>query len=80
MSLYLQDPGTIDENGLVSLRDQIDFIAHVADRYPSVTATFPGQLEELLSKHHRDLEMELREKVVVSLVLLRNRDVIDSTQ
>ena len=32
----------------------------------------------LLEIHHEALEPELREKVVGSLVLLRNKDVIDS--
>jgi protein SDA1 len=49
----------------------------VAD--PTVTAEFPNQLIELITLHHAELETELRDKVVGSLVLLRNKDVIDSS-
>lgn len=46
---------------------------------PAVTAKFPDELIELLSLHHDELEHELRDKIVGSLVLLRNKDVIDSS-
>lgn len=72
-------PDSTDENGLVSLRDMIDFISHVADCYAQITKPLPDHLIEILSLHHAKLEPELRDKVVGSLVLLRNKDVIDST-
>lgn len=75
----MQAPGQTDGSGIVSLRDLIDFIAHVADCYPKTTANFPNDLIQMLNLHHRELEVELRDKIVGSLVLLRNKDVIDST-
>ena len=54
-------------------------VAHVAKLYPDLTAPFPDHLKELLNQHHATLDRELREKVVGSLVLLRRKDVIDST-
>lgn len=63
----------------MSFRDQIDFISHVADCYPKVTAEFPNDLIKIISQHHAELEPELREKIVGSLVLLRNKDIIDSS-
>jgi protein SDA1 len=54
-------------------------VAHVANLYPDLTAPFPDHLKELLNQHHATLDRELREKVVGSLVLLRRKDVIDST-
>lgn len=71
-------PDSTDGNGLISLRDMIDFIAHVADCYPQITRPFPTHLIEILTLHHAKLESELREKVVGSLVLLRNKDLVDS--
>ena len=53
-------------------------MAHVADCYPDVSTTFPEELIQILTMHHTELEPELREKIVGSLVLLRNKDVIDS--
>lgn len=76
--LFLQAPASATDAGIVSFRDLIDFVAHLADCFPALTAAFPEQLIELLTKHHRELEPELREKIVGSLVLLKKKDVIDS--
>ncbi|KAB2577611.1 Protein SDA1 [Lasiodiplodia theobromae] len=76
--VFMQDPTSRDENGLVSLRDHVDFVSHCADCYPKLTATLPDDLTNLLTTHHAVLETELRDKLVGSLVLLRNKDVIDS--
>lgn len=78
-TLLLQAPTSADEQGTTSLRDLIDFVAHVADCYPDVTKTFPSDLTVLLNQHHAVLEPELREKIVGSLVLLRKKEVIDSS-
>lgn len=40
---------------------------------------FPQDLMHILNTHHEELEPELREKVVGSLVLLRRKDIIDSS-
>lgn len=78
LSLFLQAPTSSDEQGVVSIRDQIDFVAHVADCYPSICADFPNDLTSLLEKHHAVLDGELRDKIVGSLVLLRRKEIIDS--
>lgn len=54
-------------------------VAHVANLYPEITSPFPDHLKGLLNQHHAVLDKELREKVVGSLVLLRRKEVIDST-
>lgn len=71
-------PTATNDTGLISLRELIDFISHVADCYPDITKDFPQQLIDMLSQHHLVLEPELREKVVGSLVLLRKKDLLDS--
>ena len=76
--IFLQAPTSTTESGIVSLRDLIDFTSHVADCFPEITAQFPEELIQILTLHHKDLEAELREKIVGSLVLLRRKDVIDS--
>ncbi|KAI1084704.1 SDA1-domain-containing protein [Whalleya microplaca] len=75
---FLADPVGADSNSLITFREQIDLIAHVAELYPQITATFPDALKEILFKHHSVLESTLREKIVSSLTLLRRKDVIDS--
>ncbi len=78
--IYMTSPSTATSAGIVSFRDLIDFVAHVADLYPEDTATFPEDLNNILSTHHAVLEADLREKVVGALVLLRRQEIIDSTQ
>jgi protein SDA1 len=76
--LYLASPENA-ETGIVALKDLIEFVSHVADCYPDITATFPKDLSDILLLHHESLEYDLRDKIVGSLVLLKNKDVIDST-
>ncbi|KIW66982.1 hypothetical protein PV04_06260 [Phialophora macrospora] len=77
--IFLQAPSaSARDGGLVSFRELIDFVAHVADCYKEDTKEFPRQLVEILSAHHARLENELREKIVGSLVLLKKKEIIDS--
>ncbi|KAJ4985731.1 SDA1 domain-containing protein [Stagonosporopsis vannaccii] len=75
--LFLQNPST-HGTGLADLKDLVEFVSHVADLYPDLTAQFPEDLQQILLQHHDVLEYELRDKIVGSLCLLRNKDVIDS--
>jgi protein SDA1 len=75
----MSSPGTATSTGIISYRDLIDFVAHVADCFPEDTAEFPEDLKTILTLHHAELESELREKIVGSLVLLRRKDIIDSS-
>lgn len=87
VELFRQSPTTTgsnnndknDDTGVVRLRDLIDFIAHVADCYPTLTTHFAADLIQLLEEHHHQLNVDLRDKIVGSLVLLRKKDVVDST-
>lgn len=76
----MQAPSSATDDGIVSIRDLIDFLAHVADCYPQDMIQFPQDLIQILNTHHEELEAELREKVVGSLVLLRRKDIIDSSK
>jgi protein SDA1 len=76
--IFLASPTTATSSGIVSFHDLIDFVAHVADCFPEDTSEFPSDLKTILTLHHAELETELREKIVGSLVLLRRKDIIDS--
>ncbi|KAK4631635.1 hypothetical protein CLAFUW4_02812 [Fulvia fulva] len=76
--ILLQSPTTTGDNGVVSLRNLIDFVAHVADCYPDLTADFPKDLINLIELHHASLDPELRDKIVGSIVLLRKKEIVDS--
>ncbi|KAI9814183.1 MAG: Severe Depolymerization of Actin [Pycnora praestabilis] len=77
--IFLRAPTSATDVGIISLRDLIDFISHVADFYPNITAGFPEDLMRILTLHHMELESELREKIVGSLVLLRKKEALDSS-
>ncbi|KAF7177964.1 hypothetical protein CNMCM7691_006450 [Aspergillus felis] len=76
--IFMAAPTAATDTGIISLRELIDFIAHVADCYPTITKDFPQQLIDILTQHHLVLEPELREKIVGSLVLLRKKELLDS--
>lgn len=77
--IFLEAPASASADGAISFREFIDLIAHVADCYPDLTVTFPDDLARILTLHHAVLDSELREKIVGSLVLLRRKDIIDSS-
>ncbi|CRL26768.1 SDA1 [Penicillium camemberti] len=76
--IFMAAPSSATDTGVISLRDLIDFISHVADCYPGICKDFPQQLIDMLMQHHLVLETELREKLVGSLVLLKKKDLMDS--
>ena len=77
--IFNASPTTASTDSIKSFHDMIDLIAHVADCYPEETKDFPDDLKQILLQHHAILHPELREKIVGSLVLLRRKEVIDST-
>ena len=77
--IFMAAPMTTTETGIVSLRDLIEFVGQVADCYPIITKDFPRELIEILTRHHALLEPELREKIIGSLVLLRKKEIMDSS-
>ncbi|KAJ5704186.1 hypothetical protein N7493_011324 [Penicillium malachiteum] len=76
--IFMAAPTSATDTGIISLRDLIDFISHVADCYPEILKDFPQQLIDMLMEHHLVLESELREKLVGSLVLLKKKELVDS--
>ncbi|KAL6901302.1 SDA1 domain-containing protein [Trichoderma evansii] len=77
--VFFMSPTTATANSVESFHNMIDLIAHVADCYPEETSTFQDDLKAIVSQNHETLHPELRDKVVGSLVLLRRKEVIDST-
>lgn len=76
--IVTQAPASAPSDSIVSLKDQIDFVSHVAGCYPQLTKAFPNELLSLLNGHHEYLDPDLREKIVTSLVLLRKKNLLDS--
>ncbi|CAO1616107.1 unnamed protein product [Sympodiomycopsis kandeliae] len=61
-------------------RELIAFVAQLVPCYPEIASSFPRDLADLLLKHHSSLSPDLRHSAVRSLVLLHNREVIDSQE
>ncbi|KAJ3192667.1 Severe Depolymerization of Actin [Irineochytrium annulatum] len=56
----------------------INFISHVVPCYPRETKGFPETLVDLLTQHHVILAPSLRKSMVQALILMRNKDVIET--
>ncbi|KDO26028.1 hypothetical protein SPRG_08681 [Saprolegnia parasitica CBS 223.65] len=56
----------------------VSFLSHVATCYPAELASFPTDLISLLEKHSNVLEATLRKTLVQSLILMRNRNIVDA--
>lgn len=59
------------------LADLVMFLAQVGHCYLQHLSTFPQELSELLLSHHTVLDSDLRMTFCKSLILLRNKDLID---
>ncbi|CAH0490189.1 unnamed protein product [Peronospora farinosa] len=56
----------------------VSFLSHVAKCYPVEMVAFPDQIMGLLRDNYLVLEPELRKTLVQSLMLLRNRGLVDA--
>ena len=57
--------------------DLVNFISHVSSCYKDETADIPGELISLLEDHSGNLNADVRAKLFQSLILLRNKQVLD---
>ncbi|TLS22673.1 uncharacterized protein PpBr36_06432 [Pyricularia pennisetigena] len=77
--IFFSSPSTASADQAQSFHDLIDLIAHTADCYPDSLREFPDDLKTILMQHHAVLDSDLRDKIAGSLVLLRRKEIIDST-
>ncbi|EDO17946.1 hypothetical protein Kpol_1010p64 [Vanderwaltozyma polyspora DSM 70294] len=62
------------------LMELIGFVSQVCSCFPKETANFPNELKQLVLEHHKSLPFELKEKIITSLMMLRNKGVITAEQ
>ena len=77
------DTNSVSVNGNASvaeLMELIGFISQVCSCFPEHTANFTNELRQLLLEHHQTLPFELKEKILTSLTMLRNKGVITPEQ
>lgn len=72
--LYVQNPSGNDKEE--EFADLIGFVAQMCTCYPEETKEFPMELEELLKSRHNELPALVKEKIVQSLIMLRNKKVV----
>ncbi|KAH6999971.1 SDA1-domain-containing protein [Ilyonectria destructans] len=77
--IFLVSPSTATADSIESFHNIIDLIAHVAECYKQETQSFANDLSTILTQHHATLHPDLREKIAASIMLLRRKDIIDST-
>ncbi|CDO96145.1 unnamed protein product [Kluyveromyces dobzhanskii CBS 2104] len=65
-----------DESAMTEFMGAIGFVAQVCSCYPRETANFPNELKQLVLDHHKSLPFEVKEKIITSLTMLRNKKVI----
>lgn len=74
--IFMANPAS--EEGATEFSELVGFVSQVCSCYPKETAVFPTELVRMLHEHHHELPGDLREKMVQCLVMLRNKDVIES--
>ncbi|KAF5099571.1 hypothetical protein D0Z00_001581 [Geotrichum galactomycetum] len=74
--IFMANPAS--EEGATEFSELVGFVSQVCSCYPKETAVFPAELVKMLHEHHHELPSELREKMVQCLVMLRNKEVIES--
>ena len=57
----------------------INYMSHMVQCYPKDLSQFPGQMIELLEKHHANLDPKLRMTMAMGLILIRNREQLEPT-
>lgn len=72
--LYVQNPNATDKEE--QFGDLIGFVAQMCTCYPEETKEFPMELEELLRSRHNELPALVKERIVQSLIMLRNKKVV----
>ncbi|CCK72419.1 Sda1p KNAG_0K00510 [Huiozyma naganishii CBS 8797] len=69
--------GNDDSNGsTLHLIELIGFVSQVCSCFPKETVNFTHELKQLLLEHHKVLPFELKEKILMCLTMLRNKNVL----
>lgn len=67
-------------NSVSQFSELIAFVAQVCSCFPKETANFPNELKQLILEHHKALPFELKERILTSLMMLRNKGVLTAEQ
>ncbi|SCU90140.1 LAMI_0E00782g1_1 [Lachancea mirantina] len=65
-----------DASATAQFVELIGFVSQVCSCFPEETANFPNELKQLVLEHHKTLPFEVREKIITSLTMLRNKGIL----
>lgn len=65
-----------DSSSTQEFLELIGFISSVCQCYPAETESFPQELKKLILEYHNVLPYDIKEKIITSLTMLRNKSVI----
>lgn len=72
--------GNSASSSTAQLIELIGFVSQVCSCFPKETSNFTNELRQLLLEHHKILPFELKEKILTSLTMLRNKNVITAEE
>lgn len=67
-----------DDSNTSQFVELVGFVSQVCSCFPEETANFPNELRQLVLEYHKSLPFEVREKIITSLTMLRNKGVISA--
>ncbi|CUS23039.1 LAQU0S08e00782g1_1 [Lachancea quebecensis] len=67
-----------DDSNTRQFVELVGFVSQVCSCFPEETANFPNELRQLVLEYHKSLPFEVREKIIASLTMLRNKGVISA--
>ncbi|AET40307.1 Sda1p Ecym_5569 [Eremothecium cymbalariae DBVPG len=65
-----------DDSSIEQFTDLVGFVSQVSGCFSKETANFPNELKQLLLERHHCLPFRVKEKIITSLTMLRNKDII----
>lgn len=74
------DDMNVNTSSTAQFIELVGFVSQVSSCFPKETANFTNELKQLLLEHHKALPFELKEKILTSLTMLRNKNVISAEE
>ncbi|SCU92447.1 LANO_0E00914g1_1 [Lachancea nothofagi CBS 11611] len=76
--LSAMESQSADDTNTRQFVELVGFVSQVCSCFPEETANFPDELKQLVLDYHRSLPFEVREKIISSLTMLRNKGIISA--
>ena len=74
--IFFQNPRT--STGQEQFAELVGFITQMCSLFPQQTKEFPDEICQLITEHHDGLNPQIAEKIVHSISMLRNKDILSN--